>query len=191
MFPKIASVADKAVFIRSIVGGHGDHYSFQCLTGQHNRNMPPGGWPAMGSVLSKLYGPKDPALPAYVGLSPAHGAYALGRQWTARLSGSGPCSVYPHGEGRDDMVLQGITVDRLAERRGVLASFDRFRNEVDRSGMMEGVDSFTEAGRSPSDQQQAGRCARYREGAGGSARSLWPGREPEKMMAARGCSITS
>src|SRR5688572_32731903 len=30
-----------------------------CLTGRVARNPPPGGWPCLGSVLSKLYGPVD------------------------------------------------------------------------------------------------------------------------------------
>ena len=64
LFPKLASIADKTVFIRSMIGATGDHYAFQCLTGWHNRNQPPGGWPAIGSVLSKLHGSRDPALPA-------------------------------------------------------------------------------------------------------------------------------
>jgi hypothetical protein len=42
------------------------------------------------------------------------------------------------------MVLNGITVDRLADRRQLLASFDRFRRDVDASGSMAGLDSFTE-----------------------------------------------
>jgi hypothetical protein len=42
------------------------------------------------------------------------------------------------------MVLNGITLDRLSDRRALLTSFDRFRREADSSGMMSGVDNFTE-----------------------------------------------
>ena len=38
--PKIASIADKCVFIRSVVGAKDRHYSYQCLTGRHNDNAP-------------------------------------------------------------------------------------------------------------------------------------------------------
>lgn len=144
LFPRIASVADKAVFIRSIVGATGDHYAFQCLTGQHNRNMPPGGWPAMGSVLSKLFGPKNPAIPAYVGLSPRMGHMPWADNGSPGYLGVAHAPFSPHGEGRDDMVLQGVTLDRLAERKSVLKQFDRFRQGVDASGMMDGVDAFTQ-----------------------------------------------
>ncbi len=144
MFPRIASIADKAVFIRSMVGATGDHYSFQCLTGQHNRNQPPGGWPAIGSVLSKLQGTRDPSLPAYVGLSPRMGHMPWADNGSPGFLGVANAPFTPHGEGREDMVLQGVSLDRLAERKGVLQEFDRFRRNVDASGMMSGVDAFTQ-----------------------------------------------
>src|SRR5438552_4074874 len=55
--PKIAKVMDKAAIIRSIVGCNGDHYAVQCLTGRTHQNMPAGGWPSLGAMLSKVQGP--------------------------------------------------------------------------------------------------------------------------------------
>jgi uncharacterized protein (DUF1501 family) len=40
------------------------------------------------------------------------------------------------------MILNGITLDRLSDRRRLLTSFDRLRREVDVSGALEGVDTF-------------------------------------------------
>lgn len=40
-----------------------------------------------------------------------------------------------------DMVLNGISLDRLHNRRALLSSFDRFRREVDQSGMMTNLDA--------------------------------------------------
>src|SRR5687767_11917506 len=54
--PKLARMMDKMALIRSIVGATGGHDAIQCLTGRSNRNMPPGGWPCIGSVVSKLEG---------------------------------------------------------------------------------------------------------------------------------------
>ncbi len=48
----------------------------------------------------------------------------------------------PSGDGQADMVLKGITLDRLQDRRALLSSFDRLRSEVDASGMMQGLDTF-------------------------------------------------
>jgi hypothetical protein len=42
------------------------------------------------------------------------------------------------------MVLNGVTVDRLADRRALLSAFDNFRRDVDNSGLMEGLDSFNQ-----------------------------------------------
>ena len=41
------------------------------------------------------------------------------------------------------MVLDGISLDRLSDRRSLLASFDRMRRSIDSSGTMEGMDSFS------------------------------------------------
>jgi uncharacterized protein (DUF1501 family) len=42
------------------------------------------------------------------------------------------------------MILNGITTDRLANRKALLASFDQFRRDTDASGTLQGVDAFTE-----------------------------------------------
>jgi hypothetical protein len=144
LFPRIASAADKFTFIRTMVGATGNHYAFQCLTGHTDRNQPLGGWPALGSVLSKLYGPKDPAVPAYVGLSPKMGHMPWADNGTPGFLGVSHAPFTPHGEGKDDMVLNGVTLDRLGDRSKVLASLDRFRRDVDASGMMEGLDAFNQ-----------------------------------------------
>ncbi|QDU39755.1 hypothetical protein Mal4_41020 [Maioricimonas rarisocia] len=144
LFPRLASISDKLSFIRSIVGASGSHYAFQCLTGHHDRNQPPGGWPALGSVLSKVYGPKDPAVPAYVGLSPKTRHAPWGDNGQPGFLGVAHAPFTPHGEGKGDMVLNGVTLDRLDSRKAVLSSLDRFRRNVDQSGMMEGLDAFNQ-----------------------------------------------
>jgi uncharacterized protein (DUF1501 family) len=42
------------------------------------------------------------------------------------------------------MTLQGITHDRLSDRKTLLASMDRFRRAADTTGKMDGIDAFTE-----------------------------------------------
>jgi uncharacterized protein (DUF1501 family) len=48
------------------------------------------------------------------------------------------------GSGKDDMTLNGISLDRLADRKALLSNFDKFRRDIDGSGMMEGLDAFNE-----------------------------------------------
>jgi len=64
--PRLAGMMDRMALIRSIVGATGGHDAIQCLTGRTHRNMPPGGWPCMGSVVSKVQGALNPYIPPSV-----------------------------------------------------------------------------------------------------------------------------
>lgn len=143
-FPRIAKMAEKFTFIRSMVGASGQHYAHQCLTGHDNRNMPPGGWPSLGSVLSKVYGPKDPSMPAFVGLSPKTGHRPWGDPGAAGFLGVAHAPFQPNGDGKADMVLNGVNAERLGHRKQILASLDNFRRDVDASKMMEGMDAINQ-----------------------------------------------
>ena len=48
------------------------------------------------------------------------------------------------GPTRQDMVLHGVTLERLAERRSLMGSFDQFRRDADLSRTMHAIDHFTE-----------------------------------------------
>lgn len=141
--PLIAGVMDKLALIRSMSDAVDDHSNFHCFTGRFKRNQPPGGWPAFGSVVSRLMGSRESAIPPYVGLEPKmqHRPY---NEATPGFLGAGHQSFRPEGQGRSDMTLQGVSIDRLADRKGLLESFDRFRREVDSSGMMSGMDVFNQ-----------------------------------------------
>lgn len=143
--PRLAKVMDKCTIIRSMVGMEDRHESFQCYTGHLNRNQPLGGWPSMGSLLAKLQGSGDPAIPPFVGLAPKMGHVPWSDNGVAGFLGSA-CAPFEinKGAGKDDMILNGITLDRLADRRTLLASLDGFRREVDSSGQMAGLDAYTQ-----------------------------------------------
>ncbi|HVR74200.1 MAG TPA: DUF1501 domain-containing protein [Planctomycetota bacterium] len=141
-FPRIASMMDKFVAIRSIVGANGDHYSVQCFSGRTKNRMPQGGWPSMGSVLSKLEGQVHPGMPTFVGLAPKMGHMPWADPGQAGFLGVSHSPFQPEGDGKADMVLQGISLERLADRKALLASFDSFRRDADARGLMEGMDSF-------------------------------------------------
>lgn len=141
--PKLAGMMDKLAVIRSMVGAEDNHYDYQCMTGRLKRTEPPGGWPSIGSVISKLQGAKDPAMPAFVGLEPVMQHKPYNASGPGFL-GIGYRSFRPAGEGRADLTLNGVTLDRLADRKALLASFDQFRRDVDNSGLMAGLDQFNE-----------------------------------------------
>lgn len=143
--PRLAKLADKFSIIRSMVGAEDSHYAVQCLTGRHARNAPPGGWPCLGSVLSKLEGPVTKSVPPFVGLSPKMGHTPWSDNGRAGFLGIAHAPFEPNkGSGKEDMTLNGVTLDRLADRKNLLGSFDQFRRDVDSSGMMEGIDAFNQ-----------------------------------------------
>lgn len=96
----------------------------------------------MGSVLSKLYGPVDRAVPPFVGLSPRMGHTPWADAGQPGFLGQAHAPFKPEGECMQDMVLADVSLDRLDGRKSLLASFDRFRAEVDQSGQMDGMDAF-------------------------------------------------
>ena len=121
-------MADKFVFIRSIVGAAVGHAAFQCQTGHSNRGpqQPTGGWPAIGSVLSKTLGPVFPSVPPFVGLCAPTGHKRWGDPGHPGFLGVAHAPFKPNAESRENMTLNGVTLDRLRDRQGVLASLDHF-----------------------------------------------------------------
>ena len=141
--PLLAGMTDKLAIIRSVVGAEDNHYDYQCMTGRLKRGEPPGGWPSIGSVVSKLQGSTNAGVPPFVGLEPVMQHKPYNASGPGFL-GIGYRSFRPAGEGKSDLTLNGITVERLADRKALLASFDGFRRDVDASGMMSGLDAFNE-----------------------------------------------
>lgn len=62
--------------------------------------------------------------------------------WKTRLLGLAHAPFNPLGDIKKDMVLNGITTERLADRKRLLNSMDSFRRELDNSGSMDGLDAF-------------------------------------------------
>jgi len=141
--PRIAKICDKLTVIRSMSDAVDDHSDFMCMTGRRKNNQPPGGWPTFGAVASKMLGAVDPGVPPFIGLEPRmqHRPYNAA---TPGFLGVGHNSFRPAGEGKADMVLNGVSLDRLADRKTLLSSFDNFRRNADASGLMDGMDVFNQ-----------------------------------------------
>jgi len=139
-FPKIAQIMDKSVVCRAVVGCEGRHNSFQCMTGfRHAELRAIGGHPAMGSVLHKLKRPVDKSVPPYVGMATAGVWKDPG---TPGFLGASYGPFIPEGQGMNDMKLEGITLDRLGDRKQLLASIDRLRRDADATGQIEAIDAY-------------------------------------------------
>lgn len=163
--PKLASIADRFVWIRSLVNSAGRHDAFQCMSGFDFKNLQSmGGRPAMGSVVSKLRGSPDDAAPPFVDLMQGR---ALVRN-SARPGFLGPAykpfrpdishlferPLEPGmvkelaalgDEHRVKLTLDaGLSMSRLDDRTRLLAAHDSLRRDVDASGMMDAMDRFTQ-----------------------------------------------
>jgi hypothetical protein len=143
-FPGLAKIADKYTLIRSLVGNQADHDAAQVFHGRDTRKAKPaGGWPQFGSMVSSLLGAATPTAPPFVSLCYpcTHGPY---NEPGAGFVGASHSPFRPLGPARDELVLKGISLDRLHVRRGLLQSVDRLRRDVDVTTNMRGMDAFTE-----------------------------------------------
>ena len=143
LFPQMAARMDKLVPIRSLVDAQADHNAYQCFTGRKpGRDVPAGGWPQFGSIVAHQQGQHTRGIPPFLSLcyDTTHGPY---NEPGPGFLGVAQSPLKPLAASREDMVLQGITSQRLGDRRALLTSFDRLRRDVDLSGKMVGMDAFT------------------------------------------------
>jgi hypothetical protein len=140
--PRMAGMMDKLAVIRSLVGAEERHAAFQCQTGRSFNRQPQGGWPSFGSSVSKLQGTTGPAMPAFVGLAPPMKNATWGDNGQPGFLGPAHAPFKPYAEGRADMVLNGINLNRLGDRKSLLRNFDNFRRDADTFRVMEGMDAY-------------------------------------------------
>jgi hypothetical protein len=142
--PRLAQMMDKFTIIRSLYGGPDQHASDMCLSGypigpkgrQDNH-------PSLGSVVTKLHGPVDQAVPPFVGLTikTRHAPYS--NPGLPGFLGEACAPFQPDGEGMANMRLQGVSLDQLRDRQALLASVDSFRRQSENSPTYQGLDSYT------------------------------------------------
>ena len=141
--PRLASMMDKLVPIRSIVDAQAGHDAYQCFTGRHPARVPAGGWPQFGSVVSKLQGP------VHVLRAAVRQPVLLVHTWTLQRAGIGilgcgenaVASVGTKPRGYD---FAGRYAGPAERSQALLSSMDRIRREMDTGGKMSGMDVFIE-----------------------------------------------
>ncbi len=140
--PRLAQMMDRLTVIRSLVGSEGRHAAFQCLTGWPVDRQPAGGWPSFGSVVSKLNGPARSGTPAFVSLSPKMKTTTWADPGQAGYAGQAHAPFTPNAEGRQNLILNGVTLDKLSDRKSLMTRLDRLRRELDANGDIEGMDAY-------------------------------------------------
>jgi hypothetical protein len=115
------------------------------MTGwSHTSLAPMGGRPSLGAAVMKLQGPVDPSVPPFVGLSAPTQHLPWSDSGTPGFLGQSFKPFKPDGPGLQNLKLNNITADQLADRRRLLTSFDSLRREVDAGGSLRAMDSATE-----------------------------------------------
>lgn len=144
VFPQLAKIMDRCAIIRSVVGATDRHDAFQCMTGWLVKDLASlGGRPSLGSVVSRLQGPVDPAVPPFVGLAQPTKEIRWSDSGKPGFLGPSYAPFKPDGQGRQDMSLSGVTLDQLDDRRRLLAGLDKLRRELQATDQMQAIDRFT------------------------------------------------
>ncbi|MBM3994240.1 MAG: DUF1501 domain-containing protein [Planctomycetes bacterium] len=141
LYPQMGRSAHKMAFIRSFAHGNsghggGTHY---VMTGVDHPPADAGQAqirPSIGSIASRVRGANSPAtgLPTYVRLS---GLYGDGPHWL----GSAYAPFDTSGEARNNININ-LPLERMHDRRALLQRFDNVNRDIDRTGVMAGLDAF-------------------------------------------------
>jgi hypothetical protein len=136
--PLQAKMFDKLAVVRSIVSVD-EHSDSLVMTGYPERDNRTANHPSFGSVISKLRGSGNGEVPPYVSL---RGMSRYGTE--PGFLGIAHRPFTPGGAALQNLRLPGgVSLDRLDQRKALLAGFDDVRRDLDTNGTMAGMDSFT------------------------------------------------
>jgi hypothetical protein len=135
MMPLQAQIMDQLALVRGIRSVENDHFLSEVYTGLPRSA---GKRPAFGSVVSRLEEGKS-LLPPYVSLQESTNDQFEYEK--PHYAGAGHAPFRPFGPALDDM-SPVKALDRLHDRRELLAGFDGVRRELDRRDAFAGLDPF-------------------------------------------------
>ncbi len=148
-FPRQAAIMDRLAIVRSVHHASSDHGAGKhwILTGHASSEPNPRSneRPSVGSLVARLRGANRQGLPPYVAIPrPPAFAYAgyLG-------PGDNPFSLDAEPQSGTKVQVQnltppeGVSLERIGERKDLLARLDRVNRLRDLSGTMAGMDRFT------------------------------------------------
>jgi uncharacterized protein (DUF1501 family) len=135
-FPMQAQMWDKLACIRSIVSVD-EHSDTLVMTGYSDRENRTANHPSFGAVVSRVRAGAD--VPQFVSLR------GMSRGTEPGFLGIAHRPFSPSGPALQNLRLaNGVNADRVDQRRRLLDGFDGMRREVDTTGAMAGLDSFTQ-----------------------------------------------
>ena len=142
LLPELAQRADRLAVIRSLVGSEGRHAAFQCLTGNDVERQPPGGWPALGAVASKLLGPTAVGVPPFMSLAPRMKSPGWADPGPPGFCGQAHAAFAPYAD-KASLELKGVTRQALAARQTLLDQIDGLKRQAD-AGALAGTSAYYE-----------------------------------------------
>ncbi|MCB1096504.1 MAG: DUF1501 domain-containing protein [Verrucomicrobiae bacterium] len=163
LMPRVASIADKFIFLRSLVGAASLHDGFQCQSGFDAKELSNvGGRPAMGAVLNRLLGSPTDAAPVFVDLmqgrplvrnsarpgflGPAYSPFRpdISEMFPRELEEGMKGELQNLGAGHQVSLSLGDGIDagRLDSRLTLLQGLDSVQRSLDASGSMDAMDRF-------------------------------------------------
>ena len=158
--PKQAAMLDKFTIIRSVDATHSNHEPnkvFQTGNLDAAPRINPNGdmYPAIGSIIAKHHGANRPGMPPYVAFQKARGHVAhagyLGHRYDPFIADLATRLPIYNEVGVDSGRLtgadffqlpQGLSHERLSDRRALLHDLDQVRASLDRSRAVESFDAF-------------------------------------------------
>ena len=149
MLPLCGRVMDRWSIVRSLYHHDAGHSSGDqtCFTGYDaGPNPDENAYPSCGPVVSRQLGHQTPGLPAYVmvpRMVPGTGPAYLGVAHKPFETGADPANRGPFRVPNFDLP-RGLTVERLGERRHLLAGFDALRRDLDAGGQLDALDRFSQ-----------------------------------------------
>ena len=136
-FPLQARMWDKLAVIRSVVSVD-EHSDSLVTTGYSEGTNRTAHHPSFGAVVSRLRGVDSNGVPPFVSLR------GLTRGLEPGYLGVAHRAFTPSGPGVENLHLaNGVNADRMEARKSLLSSFDDIRRDIDASGTMRGLDTFT------------------------------------------------
>lgn len=164
LMPQCAKIADRLVFLRSLVGSDGKHHAFQCQSGYKEKTLQSiGGRPALGCVVNHLLGSpadevpnfvdlmqgrplvRNSARPGFLGPSVKPFRPDISDRWNRELEEGMKGELTRLGDDyKTEMrLIQELPVSRIDDRLALLRNIDQFNRALDDSGSMAAMDHFT------------------------------------------------
>jgi uncharacterized protein (DUF1501 family) len=135
--PLQAKMFDKLAVIRSIISVD-EHSDSLVMTGYSDRDNRTAAHPSFGAVVSKLRGAARADVPPFVSLR------GMSRGTEPGFLGIAHRPFTPSGPGMQNLrLVRDVDAARLEQRRALLEGFDDLRRDIDASGTMSGLDTFT------------------------------------------------